>query len=559
MKIRTSSTVAALAFLLATGCTASTITGRGPYTAEKGDTTTPPGAVRYHLAKTVVTVEAKVTYRATGSIGFTADFQPNRVLKPVRSTAQVQIITVPDQTQFYTLQLEPGDGDSSELVVETQSNGLLKGVNLRSTSQSGEILKSTMQVVSIVAAALPFVLADGDQAQRTAAATFVCGKFVEDLTGSSAQVADPCTTLTPALRKSVQSRSMASLYFLAKEEEGRVLWRRGVELDEIITTRMDERRTLEAKVTREAKGELEGLKTRLGLVTAALDAGMAERARVTASLDGLVQKFMKQQGLDGREYELTIKKQFELADLPLAGSFHDGMTEGEARTALANHGAMLDLFDVAGIVITVDAAPKVSSFGENAASGDDTARIHYRRARAAQVSTYGLGPSVVNVSSGEDPKTVVRLQDTRIEHVVEPSAPVLTFSFEPEEFAERKLELAFDERGQPVKVGRSGSSAVAGATGAVAGGIAQARNEYADTLDKMSKNEEAKRKLAQAEVTAEIERLNKQKDLVNARLDLTGAQANAEAIAEKRRIDAQIELLKSQKLLAQETLGTTSP
>lgn len=549
----------ALVLGLSTGCTKSTLVSHGPISAAGEHSVTSPNVTRYHLAKTIVIVDAKVTYRTTADIEFQKDdiakthnFKIKLGLKPIRSSAQVTVATIPDQDTFYTLELVPGDGDNSELGLEMHPSGLLKGINVKSTSQAGEILKSTLQVASVVGPLLLMALGEDTQ-QKLNAVERVCSRFMNV---DSDDIVDQCKALSAsnkALADSIKPLSMRALYFLANDPEGRRLWQRRLELDDVLAKLAKERQSKEGGAASAPKGEIDVLKGQLALILSAIENATAERTRIVSALDTLIQKFEKTAHLDGREYEQTFKTVLDLDKLPATGVVTDGMDSVNVANALSKHAEMKALFDAASIVVTADAPPLAASLGQQSPSeGDSSAQIYYRKAYLSKITTFGVGPTIVGISPGEDPKLVMRRQDEKIETVVGPKSAILSFSFEPEQFAERKLELAFDERGQPLKVVRSDTSVIAGATGAIASGVTQVRDQYADTLDKLGAIDDAKRKLQQADITAEIERLKNEKALIDARLELTGAQANGEAIAEKKRIDAQIELLKSQKALAQE-------
>ncbi|MEZ4302845.1 MAG: hypothetical protein R3B70_48425, partial [Polyangiaceae bacterium] len=96
-----------------------------------------------------------------------------------------------------------------------------------------------------------------------------------------------------------------------------------------------------------------------------------------------------------------------------------------------------------------------------------------------------------------------------------------------------------------------------GATAAVADAVQTARDEYATTLARIAEIQDTQRQLQQSDVITEIDRLRKQRDLLDARLELAGTRGSYDLLLERKRIDAELAAIQGRRALADERDATS--
>lgn len=529
--------------VLPVGCAGTQLVGGGPYGAQPAPSA---GAVRYALAKSVISVEVTVTKQANGKVKLTrvddvGDFSVDSEPKWKESKAKVSVLTAADDTQFFTLKLELGDASEDNLTVKTTPGGLLKSVEVGSISQAGAIVKSTVTFVASVAAVVAgAVLGPNELSDQVVGANVVCKRFSADA---------GCTLHE---RATLSRLPLAALYFLAEKDAvaARRNWRRQRELEARVEHLRKERITVEDSIAKAGKPEVEVLKIKLGLITDALNTTRQELKTLTDAVDESFKTFQKKKKIDPESHQEDLRLTFDLNEIPPPGEFADSpigeLEPSAARKVLAAKPAyarMLAFYDAAGIFLTLTERPQIVSALESPPAGDPSTpegRIFYRQAHFATLSTYVK--QVVADKGGEE-KQVIRLTAATLEELVDPRAPALAITFEPKSFAQRKMSIEFDDRGRLVTVQQSGSSALAGATSAVADGFASARDAYAGTLSKIAEVQDTQRKIADSEILTEIDKLKKQKELLDARLDLSGTESSYDLLLEKKQLDAQLAAL----------------
>lgn len=586
----------ACAFTLAlgavvTGCAGTRVTSGGPFS---GVVSTPEGTVRYALSKSVVTVEATVTSGATGKVTFDGnDFSVDTKLVRKDATAEVSISTVPDEDQFFTLRLEHGGTADDDLAVEIAPNGTLRAVGVQSTSQIVTTAKNVVTVVASVAAAVAAAALSGDP--RKEAAALVCEKLASDAgtpgrcpaaatpapppqvtrpvpvgptkgeTKSGAPVVvparpapKPAATGTAALptcdaraEKSLAELSLENLYFLARSQKNRQLWqeRRDAEarLQQRGCRRIDLERELERATSRD-RGEAE---SKLAAQIQLENAARIDLRTASEELDAAVRAFQLETGIDAPARTEVVRMTFDLDELPppdmLRGADSPdpttritGMTGTAVREALKPYPRVLELYDRTGIALTLTPAPYIARGGtvwETGTEDDPRTHIYYRPAYTAVLTTYST-VRAADAQGGE--QEVLRFFSAVSDEVIHRKMPVQGIAFLPAAFAERRITLAFDEKGRLVRFEQAGKSSVAAASTAAADAVRAVRDEYAETLTRISDIQETQRQLDQNELITQIDRLRKQKDLVDARLELSGSRANYDLQLERKRIEAEL-------------------
>lgn len=590
------------------GCGGTRLTSGGPFS---GAVTTPEGTVRYSLSKSVVTVEATVTHGASGKVTFDGDeFSVDTKLARKDAKAQISISSVADEDQFFTLRLEHGGSSDDSLSVELAPNGQLRSIGVTSTSQLGTTVKNVVTIAASAAAAIGAAALSGDP--RRQAAALVCEKLaIEAGTPGRCPAASPTPAPAPSpapppptrtktdtqagtkagvargdtkagatptsqvtcdrrTEQSLTELSTANLYFLARSTRNRRLWLDRRDAEGRLQERTCRRIELEQKVERAAAGDLGEARAKLYSQIQLETAARTDLRTASEELDTAVRAFQLETGIDGPTRTEVVRMTFDLNDIPspdmLAGAVSPdpttrvaGMTDTQVRAALASFPRMLELYDRTGIALTLTPAPYIARGGtvwEVAEPGERKTHIYYRAAYTALLTTYATSRTS-DEQGGE--QELLRFFSVVSDEVIHPKMPVQGIAFEPAAFAERKISLGFDDKGRLVRYEQTGKSSVVGATATAADALRTARDEYASTLSQIAEIQDTKRRLDQNDVLTEIDRLRKQRELLDARLELSGTRGSYDLLLERKRIDAELAAIQARRSLAGERdAGTVS-
>ena len=572
---------------LGLGCSGTRIVSGGPFA---GVVQTPEGTVRYSLAKTVITVEATVTNGASGRVTFDGnDFSVDTKLGRVHSDALVQFQAVVDEDQFFTLRLEHGSAADDGMRVEVAPNGLLRSVGFTSTSQVGQTIRNVTTIAASVAAGIVAATLSGDP--RKQAAALVCEKLAAESGAAgrcpAAQPAAPPPTraaprpgtkaadtrpapatnaAAPApcdrgTQTSLAELSMANLYFLARSPKHRRLWTTARDAEALLLDRTCRRAELERAAENAAGPALMDLRGRIESQRDLEAAARVDLTVATEELDAAVRQFQVETGIDGPYRTEVVRMTFDLDEIPPPDMLRraavaeppartTGMTDTEVRAALKSFPRMLELYGRTGIALTLTPAPYAVRGGtvwSQDSHGVAETRVYYRPSYTAVLSTFATWRAADEQGGEQD---LLRLFTVASDDVIHPKMPVQGFSFAPQDFAERHLGIQFDDMGRLARFEQSGRSAAAGASDAAAGALQLLRHEYADTLQHVVEAQYSKRMIEQSGVITELDRVRRQRELLDERLELAGTRGSYDLMLEKKRVDAQLGLLYSRRELA---------
>jgi hypothetical protein len=563
----------------------------GPFA---GVVQTPEGTVRYSLAKTVVVVEATVTSGASGRVTFDGnDFAVDTKLARQHSDAVVRFQAVVDEDQFFTLRLEHGATSDDGMTVEVAPNGLLRSVGFSSESQIGQTIRNVTTIAASVAAGIAAASLSGDP--RKQAAALVCEQLAAEAgtpgrcalspgpasapppsrtsprpgtKGADSQPPAPAAATTTSCGRGTETAladlSMANLYFLARSAKHRRLWTAVRDAEAQLADRACRRAELERTAERAAGAALGELRLRVESQRDLEAAARADLEVATEELDTAVRAFQLATGIEGPTRTEVVRVTLDLDEIPPPDMLQRaavpatparaaGMTDAEVRAALKSFPRVLDLYDRTGIALTLTPAPYAVRGGtvwSQDSPGVAETRIYYRPSYTAVLSTYATWRSADDQGGEQD---MLHLFTVASDDVIHPKMPVQGFSFAPQDFAERKLGIQFDDMGRFVRLDQAGRSAAAGGSEAAAGALQALRHEYADTLQHVVEAQYHSRLIQQSGLITELDRVRRQRELLDERLELAGTRGSYNLLLEKRRVDAQLGLLQSRRDLAGET------
>jgi hypothetical protein len=580
---------------LALGCSGTRIVSGGPFA---GVVQTPEGTVRYSLAKTVVVIEAAVTNGASGWVTFDGDeFHVDTRLARKHAQAAVSFQAVVDEDQFFTLRMEHGDSSDDAMSVEVAPNGLLRSVGFSSSSQIGQTIRNVTTIAASVVAGIAAATLSADP--RKKAAALVCEQLAAEAgtpgrcpasqppataptppkattrPGTKAADTGPApgagtgTADTPAapcdrrVETSLADLSMANLYFLARSAKHRRLWTTVRDAESLFQERSCRRAELERSAERATGKGLEEVRARVASQRDLEAAARMDLYLASEELDAAVRHFQLETGIDAPHRTEVVRMTLDLdeipppdmlrrAALPEPPARSAGMTDADVRAALKSFPRMLELYERTGIALTLTPPPYAVRGGtvwSQDSPGVAETRIYYRPSYTAVLTTYATSRTI-DEQGGE--QELLRMSSVASDDVVHPKMPVQGFSFAPQDFADRKLGITFDDMGRLARLDQAGRSAAAGASGTAADAIRIARDEYADTLMRIAQIQDSQRLISQNDLITELDRLMRQRHLLEERLELAGTRGSYDLLLEKKRLDAELGVLQSRRYLAGE-------
>jgi hypothetical protein len=478
---------------------------------------TPSSGVRYRVAKDLVEVATTVTERTTTRYAGQADGGVAiEEAREIERRAAVAIVSVPDPDHLFRLDLAARGLAHHALRVALRPNGLLESINAESTGRGGEALVAIGKAIGLAAGMAPAV-------------------------GLAAPAPD--RGCTPADTREMPANVRG---FLAEDRDGCKLWSEiGTARKRIDQLERDRRRLLDRSGSETGEG-LKTVEKQLDLVRQEIDDERRALAPREARLAGLLESFLAGKAIGTRTTVTEHRERFDRADLVLEDGavgdrIHPGMTPDLVEAVLTDKPGALEFFARTGTVVTLESIDRQER-AEPPPQPAGTARIYFREPRLRRVRVFVLAGAL------DAPE--LTLQIDQIQPLVLGGDALAYVEFRESAFAERKLALAFDERGRPVKLERASTSAPAGVASAVIQAAAAARDEYTTTLDKLADAQASRRKIAIDRQLRRLDQLERQKAVVDAEVALEIATGTRDARLRQFQLEAELGALQADVDLA---------
>jgi hypothetical protein len=515
--------------LLVSGCAPALVQDRSPNggSAAGGTTTNTvveqESGLQYWLPVDVAVVQATVTKTVTREIVLGEVNQKPALVTKTSTKAEregtLSVRTLADRGgPAYTLDIKPGRLRDTSLGIEVSSAGLLRSVSPASTGRAGNVIQAVARFVGTglsLATGLPFLPLKLD-AQKWSVLqegplklALKCDPFEE-----------PFTTLPLRVRA-----------FVSKSEEGCGLLLEIMQREAALKRHEQQRMELELTLETVSEQELPKLRERIQAIKAAIRSTQAELTARQARFAALLEAFVADQelGVTSRadDYALVL----QLNEIPAsAGDLSKAPYENARK-----------FFGETGIVVTaqVVTGPPEGPATPGARSRNSV-RIFYRQSLPIRFR--------IEASRAEKPElSNLQLLSETIADVVMPGTTAHYVDFDSSAFADRKLTLTFDDRGRPLRLERSGTSAGAAVAVAVSDATRAVRDEYASGLAKVAEIQATQQKLQANEITAQLEDLKKRKEILEAQLALESGTQNFQTLLEQQQLQADIALLEARQ------------
>ena len=277
-----------------------------------------------------------------------------------------------------------------------------------------------------------------------------------------------------------------------------------------------------------------GAARRIRQVEEVLAAALAE----TAKVDGLYRAWTS-----SHLERLPRQLSFSLAidELPQHGDPSSDIPQDaqDPRTTPQLKALWQRIWDELGVRVEIGAAPPETSWRPNtagaAAADIGPQKVSWRVPRAARLWIW---------TRGADTDTAVLEKATDV-WVTDRFSHSASLSLEGRSWGESKVEIAFDDLGQPSKLVQGDKSAV----GAIADALAAVPDQVTSGLDAVTKASTSLGDLGDAATERRLKALKRQVEQRQQELELQGIDATADSFAELKRLQQQVDLRTAQGTL----------
>jgi hypothetical protein len=489
--------------------TAPSFSSTAPEPMVSPDTTS---GLRYFLGRDVLLVDASVKYHREATWKERADLakecEPDKVVTEWTDTEwTVAPLTVPDRSRQFRLAVTPGSSAQQSLNVTVSDVGLLTNLNYSGKDQTGDIIGNVLKGVAAVAGAFG-------------------GSFV-GLEADKRPTNEACFKNRPEA-KELDALIASTGQMLAKTHDDRL-------------------RILNEANQNSSDAAIRNLRARDSLLARREGMLVQDLANLRGKRASALAVYLKSKGIGGSDTVVRLRYGIDVGLLPAS---LPGPKRINVKTGL-QHAVVKQLFDSARILIVAgDIASPLQTLttGDRKGAfackekGEECARIYYRAPRQRVLEVY-------TPEEDEDMAPMI-LRERSVVPLVASTDSTYAIAFEQRRFADAGFKLGFGKQGNVTTLEQSSSAALAGATAAISNAVTGARQEFLNSLKAAQDAQTTAAAIRQSRANERLQELKNRKDLIDAEVALSGATASQELLAEKRRIDAELDLLKSQQALA---------
>ncbi len=481
------------------GCTSAGLKGGAAPTDFEG--------IHYHVAKDVVVIDLTVTEKVTREVTTRLEIE---TLTETTREGTASLKAVPDRSNTFSLDLEPGGLTDGEITVELSPGGLLRSINAKTTGRTGEVIQSVAKFAATVSGLGPLA--------GFAAAATGCDPFLAEF-----------LELPLVVR-----------HYLGKSTPGCTLWREIKALEVEVGQFEKERKKLEATVPGLGDAQLQQVTAKIKLLKAAAAGARASITKKQAAFSAKLEQHKVTNQLGTRQRSWRLAEVLELKDLPPPLTVVVNDDETTAATNLASYAAAKTAFQRTGAVVLLEALTAPSPAQTLPAIEKDVARVFFRQAQTLRLSLLVLEQK----KGASAPR--LKLASNQVVDVLHTNSPTLHLAFKTSAWAERGLTLEFDERGRPKKMTRTGTSDAAAATAAIASAATGFRDELAATLSKVKDIQTTRREIELSDLSDNLARLTKEKEVLDAQLALSEGNATFDTVLRQKQLAADLATLQAE-------------
>lgn len=490
-------------------------------------TSTPPKSAAplsgmiYFLPKDIVTVSGDVTYRRSVTVDKKLNVNDDATFSFLSSSVTFAVSTIRDKNHVYTLDIDHKLLQTDDFSVTVKDSGLLSALNSDSTGQTGEVVKN---VANFVTSIIPLIgLLGVNEAEY--------GELRKNFATELSEIDQDAR-----LKARFMDLDNASMLYILNSAAARALWIQIVRLDGILATLKEQRHDMLKIGATATKEELDVAGRRLAYVRESEVEFSAERDTLRQTFDAGLSAFKQQRGIGTKDVTVPYKIALEIGDLPSGGAIAPNMSDANVKAALSKYPKALELWQLARVVATAEQlAPLSMAASSGAAPKSADFMVHYRRATPILVSIYTLASLPVETATTES--AITKLVSRDVHYIMHPDSPPVSVSFDRNAFAQRKLALTMNDKGELTKLERKSGSALKEATGSAATAASGALTNLGTAFDATRKIAQTRRDIRLDEIKGDVAKLTEQQNLVNQQIALDGLNASADLLKQKKILD----------------------
>lgn len=465
---------------------------------------------------------------------------------------------VPDPNVHADIRLGSSGWTDDELTIELREGMLLGSINAKSTGRAGEVIASIAKFAGVLMGGIPGLAAtSGTPPARPAIAGSTCDPFVK-----------PYGDLPDPTRLVLWERQQLCEQY----DTIRQLQKAG---DALVADRLK----LEHDIRGATDQELKLLLKKLETVQAAIELGQENLAPRVKQLQTQLEAFVTALDLGTTTATRRHNQVLDLSELsPLSKAdktpfFVHGMTEAAAESVILTRPefkpSVRKLWEAAKLIVTLDPMAPITCSPDGKPvpvpappTDNKQLQIAFRQGAPARLTVF-LADQAGDPAAGPsaNPPSTLRVVADRFDNVVHRCSPVTSVIFKRSAWAKRELSLTFDEKGRPVRLQRVAASDFAAMAAAAASGATALRDEIKTTVAAGVEITENRNKIELAELTARLDRVKKEKEVLDAQLALQVAGAGFDtslrqqaATNELNRLQAEITLANAESTANQRAL-----
>lgn len=525
---------------------------------------------RYYLGHEVVIVDVTMTAKTTRRIEVlsgearkrclvnhtTASGPPPVAADPDVCVTQTTVTTregsassklVPDPKVFADIRLGSSAFTDDELTIELREGMLLSSINLKSTGRAGDVIASIAKFAGVLVGGFPGLAAqDTTPTPRPPLPGSTCNPLNK-----------PYSDLPDSTRLALWERQQLC-------DQYNVI----AQLQRAVDALVADRLALEHDIRGATGQTLTTLLLKLKTVQDAIKQAEADLPNRIKRFQAQLEVFVTEFALGSTTAVRRHNQVLDLSELPPLSQadktpfFTHGMSEAAAQT-IVNGAAQFTppvrkLWEAARVIVTLDPLQAVTC-----PKGDESVKvptppadqkqfqIAFRQGTPARITIF-LADQLGDTSQGPSPNppSTLRVVGDKFDNVVHKCSPVTSVIFKRSAWAKRELSLVFDEKGRPVRLQRVANSDVAAIAAAAANGASALRDEIKTTVAAGADIAENRRKTEMSDLTAQLERVKKEKEMLDAQLAVDVAGVNFDTSLRQQQAAATLLRLQADLALA---------